>query len=225
MHILAINTATDALSVGVSEDGQPLAELLLAALPKRSAHSERLMPAIDLVMKLAALAPADLGGVAVLAGPGGFTGIRTGLAVAKAVAQARGIPAWGVDTLEALAESFPGEGWIAPMLDARRGDVFAALYRRVLGRLTLERGPELVTLDSWVSGLADRPVTFFGEGAERHPELVPPILPAEAHFVRPAAIARLALPHLAAGGEDVAGLVPRYHRVPAMAKDWTPLAP
>lgn len=251
MRILAINTATDALGVGIvdvspgsREPVHVVAELILGAAPSRSGHSERLMPAIAWVSESAGTLPADLAGIAVVAGPGGFTGVRSGLAVAKAVSQARGIPVASVDTLEALAAGYPGEGLISPLLDARRGEVFAALYRRERdGALELLQAPILVPLADWLGRLAaehrsaaipgtaspDQParIAFVGEGALHYPDTVAthpgaiPLAP-EAHLLRPSTIARLAAPRLAAGGEDPVALVPRYHRAPAMAPQWEP---
>lgn len=231
MRILALNTATDALSAGVFPIGEaakerPAVEILMDPPPGRSGHSERLMPLIDAVVKLAGLTPGDLEGVAVVAGPGGFTGVRTGLAVAKSIAQALSIPIWGVDTLEILAAGCGGAGLIAPLLDARRGDVFAALYRSHSQGMELIEGPRLVSLESFVSSLpAGEPIAFVGEGALRHaqalaghPGAVP--VPPHAHAIRPATIARLGAPHLLAGGVDPLELLPRYQRAPTMAPDW-----
>lgn len=209
---------------------QLLAELILGPTSSRSGHSERLMPAVAWVCDSAGMGPADLSGIAVVAGPGGFTGVRSGLAVAKAVAQSRGIPVQGIDTLDALAAGYPGEGLVSPLLDARRGEVFAALYRRHEGTLERLAEPALVHLSDWLAFLRDRHpgrVALIGEGALRHPEPIAshpgsvPV-PPEAHLLRPATVARLAAPHLASGGEDPIALVPRYHRAPAMAPDWAP---
>ncbi|MBM3268781.1 MAG: tRNA (adenosine(37)-N6)-threonylcarbamoyltransferase complex dimerization subunit type 1 TsaB [Candidatus Sericytochromatia bacterium] len=228
MWILAINTATDALGVGIvrCEAGRPIesaAEVLLAPPGAgRGGHSERLLPALAWAAESAGLTPADLGGVAVVVGPGGFTGIRTGLAAAKAISQSRGIPIWGVDTLEALAAGYPARGLVSPLLDARRGDVFAALYRRSGPTgLDLVAPPALVPLAAWLEELAGSDVVFLGEGAVRNAATAAGT-PPEAHVVRPATVARLAAPHLAEGGEDPMALVPRYHRAPVMAPDWRP---
>ncbi len=253
MRILAINSATDALGVGIvrfpaqsppaadarseafdisgAQGAEILAELLLGATASRTGHSERLMPAIAYVTESAGLLPADLDGVAVVAGPGGFTGIRSGLAAAKAIAQSRGIPVWGVDTLEALAASYPSTCLISPLLDARRGEVFAALYQRRGAALEILQEPVLLPLTDWLDRLAsehaDQPIAFLGEGATRYPDTIAaypqlaPVAP-ESHLIRPATIARLAASHLASGGEDPIALVPRYHRAPAMAPQWVP---
>jgi tRNA threonylcarbamoyladenosine biosynthesis protein TsaB len=243
MWVLAINTATDALGVAIVWYERDTVcdvrvELVVApgavvtggrnAASPRSGHSERLMPAIAWTTDAAGISAADLGGVAVVAGPGGFTGIRTGLAVAKAIAQARGIPVWGVDTLEALAAAFPGPGLVSPLLDARRGDVFAALYRRSgAEELTCLTEPTLMPLTAWLAQNSSQPTAYIGEGAERNAAAIvasPDALPVspESHALRPSVVARLAAPHLLEGGEAPAALVPRYHRAPVMAPDWQP---
>jgi tRNA threonylcarbamoyladenosine biosynthesis protein TsaB len=93
-------------------------------------HAEVLMPAVDELCRRAGWAVGDLSGVAVDIGPGLFTGLRVGLATARAIASARGLPAVGVNSLEALA--YPHRrrtGLVAPVVDARRGEVYWALYQ------------------------------------------------------------------------------------------------
>lgn len=228
MWILAINTATDALGVAIThyenERVKSLAEVLLVA--SAAEHSERLLPVIDCAVEMAKVRSSDLEGVAVVVGPGGFTGTRTGLAVAKVISQVLVIPVWGVGTLEALAAGFSGSGLVSPLLDARRGDVFAGLYRRSAGVISCEREPELMSVDQWLVQLPPEPVAFIGEGAVRHAaalarhQMAVP-LPAEVHVLRPVVVARLAGPHLQNGGQSPLELLPRYHRPPAMGPSWS----
>ena len=236
--VLALNTSTDALSAGVvpipsgeiakgrAPGERAAVEILMEPPAGRSGHSERLMPLIDAAVRMAGMTPADLDGVAVVAGPGGFTGVRTGLAVAKSIAQVLGIPVCGVDTLEVLAAGCAFSGLVAPLLDARRGDVFAALYRRHPDRMELVAGPRLEALEVFLASLpAGESITFAGEGAQRHADtlarhplgLLPP---PESHVIRPSTIARLAAPVLLGGGVDPLSLLPRYQRAPTMAPDW-----
>jgi tRNA threonylcarbamoyladenosine biosynthesis protein TsaB len=91
-------------------------------------HSSRLVPAVSEALRLAGLAPAAIGQVAVNRGPGSYTGIRIGLAAAEAMGQALGIPVYGVPGLWASAASRSLDGLYAPALDARREDAFCALY-------------------------------------------------------------------------------------------------
>ena len=127
MNILAIETATQAVGCALWADDQPLASFSLMAGRR---HAETLLPAVEELCRRAGLGPADLGGVAVDVGPGLFTGLRVGLAAAKAVAAALGIPLAGVTSLDALA--YPHRrrpGLLAAIVDARRAEVYWAFYR------------------------------------------------------------------------------------------------
>ena len=120
MRLLALDTALDACSVAVLDGGAVLAAL---SEPMQRGHQERLAPMAQAAMQASGLAFANLDRVAVTVGPGSFTGLRVGLAFAKALALALGIPCIGVGTLEALA-ALAGAGRVAAALDARRGQVY-----------------------------------------------------------------------------------------------------
>jgi len=126
MRILALDTATSACTVAVVEDDAPLAELTLQ-VPR--AHSTRLMPLVAQAVAESGLAKTDLDALAVGVGPGSFTGLRIGLSTVKGLAFALGKPCVGVPTLKALAYGTGAQlGLVVPMLDAKRGEVFAAVY-------------------------------------------------------------------------------------------------
>ena len=92
-------------------------------------HSEALMPAVDAAMRASGLTCADIDAFAAVAGPGSFTGVRIGVCTAKGLAHAAGKPCAAVDALEALAMNFYGfGGLVCPILDARRGQVYCALF-------------------------------------------------------------------------------------------------
>ncbi|HXW82617.1 MAG TPA: tRNA (adenosine(37)-N6)-threonylcarbamoyltransferase complex dimerization subunit type 1 TsaB, partial [Acidimicrobiales bacterium] len=126
MKLLAIETATPCVACALwSEDG-PVASFALAGGQR---HAEVLMPAADELCRRAGWSVADLDGVAVDVGPGLFTGLRVGLATANTIAMARGVPAAGVTSLEALAHPHRRrQGLLAAVVDARRGEVYGALY-------------------------------------------------------------------------------------------------
>lgn len=126
MRILALETATGACTVAVVADGNVLAEVTLQ-VPR--AHSARLMPLIAQMVADSGIAKTDLDGIAVGIGPGSFTGLRIGLATAKGLAYALDKPCAGVSTLKAMAFGTGAQiGLVVPMLDAKRGEVFTAIY-------------------------------------------------------------------------------------------------
>lgn len=171
MNILAIETATQAVGCALWASGRPVACFMLAAGRR---HAETLMPAIDDLCRRAGLRPADLDGVAVDVGPGLFTGMRVGLATARAIATALGIPAAGVNSLEALAyaQRFRA-GLVAPVVDARRSEVFWALYRTGVPAGLVELRPPAVAVPGEVArelvSLGEQ-VLAVGDGAWRYRE-------------------------------------------------------
>lgn len=127
MRVLAMDTSTEMGSVAVLVDGEVAAEVAARVVAK---HGETLLPHVVHVLELAGLGVADIDLIAVGLGPGSFTGLRIGLATAKGLALARATPVVGVPSLRALARGAPvARGVIAPMLDAHKGEVYAALYR------------------------------------------------------------------------------------------------
>ena len=170
MRLLAIETATPAQSVALVEDGRLLAELSYEARGNRGGV---LLPTVDRVLRKAGVAPGDLDAVAVSVGPGSFTGLRVGLATAKGLALGAGARLVGVPTLEALAEGYaPADGTICTLLDAYRGEVYMAVFRR--NGSALERvSPDAVLAPGAVaSALAavEGPVHLIGNGAARYRE-------------------------------------------------------
>ncbi|MEK6605049.1 MAG: tRNA (adenosine(37)-N6)-threonylcarbamoyltransferase complex dimerization subunit type 1 TsaB [Nitrospirota bacterium] len=170
MRLLAIETATPAQSVALVEDDRLLAELSYEAQGNRGGV---LLPTVDQVLKKAGVAARDLDVVAVSVGPGSFTGLRVGLATAKGLALGAGARLVGVPTLEALAAGYASaDATICALLDAYRGEVYMALFRR--NGNALERlSPDAVLAPGAVaSALAavEGPVHLIGNGAARYRE-------------------------------------------------------
>jgi tRNA threonylcarbamoyladenosine biosynthesis protein TsaB len=113
MLILAFDTATDVATSALVEDGEVLGE--------RTSRAVTLLEDVDALLRQAGARTGDIQGLAVGTGPGSFTGLRVGLATARGLALALGLPVAGVSTLEALAAGAPGA---LPVIDARRGEVF-----------------------------------------------------------------------------------------------------
>ena len=128
MNILSLNTSTKQYSLALLQDETGLGEYLLSS---GSSHFRDLMPCIDDLLEKTSLTPGQLEGVTVAIGPGSFTGIRVGLAVAKGLSQGLGIPLIGVPTLAALASQIPyAREDICSVVTSRKGELFAALFRR-----------------------------------------------------------------------------------------------
>jgi tRNA threonylcarbamoyladenosine biosynthesis protein TsaB len=133
VKVLGIESATPLASIAVIDDGRVLAE----QRSDTAGHRADLLVLIDAVCRAAGVAPADLDAIAVGAGPGSFTGLRIGMATAKGIAFAAGKPLWAVSSLAALA--FPvDKPLVTAVLDARRGEIYAGVYRRTAGLPVLD---------------------------------------------------------------------------------------
>jgi tRNA threonylcarbamoyladenosine biosynthesis protein TsaB len=152
VKLLALETATRALSCALAEDGRPLASFSLVAGQR---HAEVLMPAVDHICRVAGVAVQEIEAVAVDNGPGLFTGLRVGLAAGYAIASARKLPVVGVSSLEALAHPQRRRaGLVAPVVDARRGEVFWSLYRSDGSHLEQLEAPSVASPDVLAGKLA-----------------------------------------------------------------------
>jgi len=127
MLVLGIETATPRGGAALWEDGEALANV---ENDGAVSHSQRLMPAIDRALRDTGRSLGDLDGIAVSIGPGSFTGLRIGISVAKTLAHYANKPVVAVPTLLGLAAKFSRPGTLlAPMLDARRSEIFGAVFR------------------------------------------------------------------------------------------------
>jgi tRNA threonylcarbamoyladenosine biosynthesis protein TsaB len=139
VKVLGLDTSTLTASAAVLIDDTIAAEG--SADTAGGAASEALMPLVARVLERAGIAPRDLDAVAVGAGPGSFTGLRIGMATAKGIAFAAGIPLWASSSLAALALGAVrrgATGTIVPVLDARRGEIYVGHYRDDLTPLAPE---------------------------------------------------------------------------------------
>lgn len=153
MIVLAVNSSSASLSVAVTRDGEVLGETVVFS---NHEHLERLPPAIRKLTGDLKLDLAQVDGFGVAIGPGSFSGIRVGLATVKGMALALGKPVCGISTLEILACAAlePGESG-APVIDARRKQVYTALYTKEQPfKLTLEEGPLLWSADDFLKNPA-----------------------------------------------------------------------
>lgn len=172
MRILGFDTATNACSAAVIRDGRVVARRLE---PMARGHAERLMPMILEVMDEAGEDFSGLDAVAVTNGPGAFTGLRIGLAAARGLALAGGLPCLAVTTLEAVAagvaEAERRERRLLVVLDAKRADVYAQAFAPDLAPMGEPRAllpdelPALLAAGG--KGRDRRPVLIAGDAAER----------------------------------------------------------
>ena len=134
MLILAFETSAKAASVALMENGKLLGE---SYQNTGLTHSQTLMVMAEDVLRQCGKTAADVEAVAVAEGPGSFTGVRIGVAAAKGFAWGKEIPCYGISTLEAMAESLGAfEGYVCPCMDARRSQVYNALFLAEGGKLT-----------------------------------------------------------------------------------------
>ncbi len=163
--ILNIETATTNCSVSLSEDGKTL--VLKEDMGAGYSHAETLHLFIDEVFKTAKIKPSEIDAVAVSKGPGSYTGLRIGVSAAKGLCFTLEKPLIAVDTLESLAHQVATDhGCIVPMLDARRMEVYSAIYGAKFA-LIRETEAEILTEESFASELNKGKVYFIGNGVEK----------------------------------------------------------
>ncbi len=210
MRVLALDTSTLAGSVALVEGDRTVAESLLDI---RLTHSERLMPAVDQLLREAGWRPGDLEGVAVATGPGSFTGLRIGVSAAKGLALALSIPVAVVPTLDAMAAALPFAEWpVCPVLVARRDEVYVSLYR--WDGTAMRREWDYLALPPHAVGerLQER-VILTGEGAPRITSPFAVLAPRWRWSPSAAIVGHLGAQRLRAGESvGAAELVPLYVR-------------
>jgi len=161
MRILALETSTLAGGVALVENGRIVGQTMLdIALT----HSERLMAMVDRLLLDCRWTTKELDGLALSIGPGSFTGLRVGAATVQGLSLALGLPVAPVPTLDALAANLPfAEHAVCPLLDARKGEVYLALYRA--GARGMERESDyLARPPAAAAEMLSPPVIVLGDG-------------------------------------------------------------
>ena len=220
MLILSFETSAKAAGVALHDGTKLLAECYQNT---GLTHSQTLMVMAEDLLSQCGKQVQDLTAVAVANGPGSFTGVRIGVAAAKGFAWGRDIPCVGISTLEAMAVSLGAyDGYVCPVMDARRSQVYNALFAVKAGkleRIAEDRAISLADLGNELKNL-EKSVFLVGDGSnlcyntllEGVPHLV---LPAEHHMhQRAVGVAILAQQKLAAGKTCHGGaLTPNYLRL------------
>lgn len=164
MKILSVDSSALVASVALCEDERLLAEY---TLNNGNTHSETLLPMVESVLKSFGMTPADVDLFALSAGPGSFTGVRIGAATVKGLAFASGKPCAEVSTLEAIAYNLRiHKGLICPVMNARRSQVYTALFRsdgRMLTRLMPDSALSISELDALLSEYGEE-ICLCGDG-------------------------------------------------------------
>ena len=169
--ILSIESATKNCSVALAADGEVL--VLKELHEEKFSHAEKLHSFILEVMESSGRNLADLDAVAVSKGPGSYTGLRIGVSAAKGLCYALDKPLISIPTLESLARQveMTEEGLIVPLLDARRMEVYSAVYNNRF-EVVRETKAEILESDSFSEYLDQGKVCFLGDGAAKTKELI-----------------------------------------------------
>ena len=171
MRILAADTSSQHGSVCVVDGQNVMGEVRLASSMQ---HSERFFRAVEFLFQHIPFQLSNIDLFAAARGPGSFTGLRIGLAAMDGFAAAHGKPCAGVTTLEALAwKTGVEDALVVPTIDAGRGEVYGAVYRRAGQTLIEEQSPVVLKPAEWFAFLPRQPLIFCGDGAIRyHSEIV-----------------------------------------------------
>ena len=224
MKVLAIDTSNYTLGLALLDDSVVIGEYITTV---KKNHSIRVMPAIEMLLKDCDTAPKDLTKIVVAKGPGSYTGVRIGMTIAKTLAWSLNIPISGVSSLAFLAASGRHfNGYISPLFDARRGQVYTGLYQMKNGELMEVKADRNVMLADWAKDLRelDEPILFIGNDVHLHKETLAEVLGEHAFYAgvtennpRPSELASLGM---SMKEEDVHTIVPNYIRLAEAEVKW-----
>jgi tRNA threonylcarbamoyladenosine biosynthesis protein TsaB len=226
MRVLGIDTSTSCGSIGLIEDERFLCEY---SLEGKASHSERVLKTIDRVLEDSGISIGDIDGFAVSVGPGSFTGLRIGVSAAKGLAFATGKPVGGVSTLDALAQNVRYCPYlICPVLDARKGEVYAALYRNTGKEGLIKLAPEIAIKPADFLERINENTLFLGNGVYPYCDLIRHELGGMAHialspfnFIHGSIVAQLGRQNLEKGEYlDLEGFTPQYLRKSEAELTW-----
>ena len=225
MIILALDSTAQTGSVALCRDEKLIASFTLNT---GNTHSETLLPSVEAVLSLGGMTADDVDLFACTKGPGSFTGVRIGAATVKGLAFGKDKPALGVSTLEALAYNLRGfSGILCPVMNARRSQVYNALFRAENGklqRLCPDRAISLSELSEELAAYGDTPVYLSGDGYDMTRAALTDCnlqeTPEELIYQSGYSVAMCALAAYEAGDRTTdAELVPTYLRLPQAERE------
>lgn len=167
VNLILIETSTSLCSVALCRDGEIIA---YEESPQPKAQASMTAPFVQSVLQKAGLSVKDCAGVCVSSGPGSYTGLRVGVSTAKGLCFGAGIPLFALSTMDILCEMGGNTRYIVPMIDARRMEVYCAVYKN--GVQIAETAPVIVDGNSFAEYLADGEVLFIGDGAQKCADVI-----------------------------------------------------
>jgi tRNA threonylcarbamoyladenosine biosynthesis protein TsaB len=226
MKVLGIDTSTSCGCVGLIDDERVISEYLLD-IPVT--HSERLLGAVELVLREAGCAIGDLDGWTISLGPGSFTGLRIGVSTVKGLAFATRKPVAGVSTLDVLAlQISPTPYLICPILDARKSEVYTAFYRYEGGNFPKRQSVyQAIGPEDLIKKIKEKTI-FVGDGVKTYGDYLRDALPSLAtfppfqlHVPHGSLVAKLGLELLRKGEVlDLSSFTPIYVRSSEAEINW-----
>jgi tRNA threonylcarbamoyladenosine biosynthesis protein TsaB len=225
MKVLAIDTSNYSLGIALINEEQVIGEYITNM---KKNHSVRVMPAIQKLLGDCEMVPGDIEKIVVAKGPGSYTGVRIGVTIAKTLAWTLNIPLVGISSLEVLAAGVGRyfNGYVSPLFDARRGQIYTGLYQYQNGLLESVIKDQIILSKNWADQLCSYgdKILFIGSDITIHQETLKESLGEHAVFAemtehnpRPSELAFLGrdLP-----GEDVHTFVPNYIRLAEAEAKW-----
>jgi tRNA threonylcarbamoyladenosine biosynthesis protein TsaB len=225
MTILAIDTSNYTLGIALLNEETVIGEYITNV---KVNHSVRAMPAIEALMKDCSISPKQLTKIVVAKGPGSYTGVRIGVTIAKTLAWSLNIPIVGISSLEILTASVGRyfTGYISPLFDARRGQIYTGLYQYQNGDLqTIYKDQNVLTIN-WIDTLKslEKPILFVGNDLPIHREVIERELGEKALFAeitehnpRPSELGLLGKTRPT---EEIHSFVPNYIRMAEAEVKW-----
>ncbi|WP_141434461.1 tRNA (adenosine(37)-N6)-threonylcarbamoyltransferase complex dimerization subunit type 1 TsaB [Bacillus sp. 03113] len=225
MKVLAIDTSNHVLGISLLDEEKVIGEYITNV---KQNHSVRVMPAIENLMKDCQVTPTDLTKIVVAKGPGSYTGVRIGVTIAKTLAWTLQIPLVGISSLEVLAASAARyfNGYVSPLFDARRGQIYTGLYQYENGQIQTVVKDKLVLSKDWAEEIKPfkKNVLFIGNDLPLHHSIIKKALGDYALFAemtehnpRPA---ELGLLGMNLPGEDLHSFIPNYIRLAEAESKW-----